>query len=163
MNYAETNKLLNNLRQQNEGVFRMAISHIMSVGMKTMHDEETYRIAYAQISAQEDDSNSLLSKEIKLDIIKMAHQIAQVSHTDLLHYLSRNVEFMADDDSLSYDELNILVESNLYYIEMCCNENIVDTIDVARGVGYPLRYLWDNLDEEYKPYIEKINEEEGEF
>lgn len=101
MNYMETKQKLNELRRFDEVLFRMAISHLMDVGIRHLNEENVEHTC-AEIM-KEDDSHSFMPNFYKCKLIKTAAEIAKLSHTHVLTYISREMYYDVGDDALSYD------------------------------------------------------------
>ena len=86
MTYAESKKALGKIRNRNEMMFRMAISHLMDVGIRHL-DEENIKRTCEEIQ-KEDDSKSFMTNNFKCDLIIMAGELAKIDHIHLLHYIS---------------------------------------------------------------------------
>lgn len=113
MTYAETRKILNELRTKNEMIFRMAISHLMDVGIRNLN-EENIEYTCKEIMKQ-DDSHSMMTNEFQCEIVKTAGEIAKVDHIHLLTYVSREIYYQVDN-KLSYMSLLCYVERLVSYI-----------------------------------------------
>lgn len=100
-NYVESKKRIEAIRNKNgEPMFRMAISHLMDVGIRHL-TEESVKETCDEIM-KEDDSKAFMTNEFKCDLIKAAYELAQVPQVDLLIYIQREVEYNVFDDSISY-------------------------------------------------------------
>ena len=91
MNYKETKQKLDELRNKNEILFRMAISQLMDVGIRHL-TEENIEETCVEIM-KEDDSWSFMSNAFKCGIVKTAGELAKLDHIHLLVYISREVEY----------------------------------------------------------------------
>ena len=91
MNYKEAAKKLDKMRRSNEMIFRMAISHLMDVGIRHL-DGESVEEACTEIMKQ-DDSHSFASNEFLCEIVRTAAEIAKIEHTLVLAYLAKNVKY----------------------------------------------------------------------
>ena len=91
MNYKEAVKELDKMRRSNEVMFRMAISHLMDVGIRHLTDEN---VEYTcQEIMKEDDSNSFMTNEFSCAIVRAAAKLAKIDHTYLLAYIAKNVKY----------------------------------------------------------------------
>lgn len=90
-NYKDAEKFLNELRNNDEMLFRMAISHLMDVGIRNLTEEN---VAYtcAEIRKQ-DDSHSFMTNEYQCAIVETAAEMAKVNHIALLKYIGKNVKY----------------------------------------------------------------------
>ena len=96
MKYAETKKQIDIIRNRNEVMFRMAISHLMDVGIRHL-TEENIAETCAEIM-KEDDSRSFMTNEYKCELIKMAGELAKLDHIHVLVYISREVHYDVGDN-----------------------------------------------------------------
>lgn len=86
---------INNIRRDyGEMIFRMAISHLMDVGMRNL-TPELVEEAKAEITKQ-DDSKNFVSNELLCDVVECAGELAKINAIDLLVYIGRNVEYDVD-------------------------------------------------------------------
>lgn len=91
MNYTETKKQIDALRNRNEVLFRMAISHLMDVGIRHL-TEENITETCAEIMKQ-DDSYSFMTNEYMCELVKLAGELAKIDHIQLLYYISKEVHY----------------------------------------------------------------------
>ena len=88
-------KNINNLRRDyGEMIFRMAISHLMDVGMRNL-TPELVNEAKDEIMKQ-DDRKMFVTNEVLCDIVECAGELAKINAIDLLVYIGRNVEYDVD-------------------------------------------------------------------
>ena len=88
-------KNINKLRMDyGEITFRMAISHLMDVGMRNL-TPELVNEAKDEIMKQ-DDSRMCVTNELLCDVVECAGELAKVDATYLLVYIGRNVEYDVD-------------------------------------------------------------------
>ena len=86
---------INNLRRDyGEMIFRMAISHLMDVGMRNL-TPELVNEAKDEIMKQ-DDSKMFVTNEVLCDVVECAGELAKIDATYLLVYIGRNVEYDVD-------------------------------------------------------------------
>ena len=86
---------INNLRRDyGEMIFRMAISHLMDVGMKNL-TPELVNEAKDEIMKQ-DDRKMFVTNELLCDVVECAGELAKIDETYLLVYIGRNVEYDVD-------------------------------------------------------------------
>lgn len=98
-NYIENKKKIEEIRNDvGEPMFRMAISHLMDVGIRNL-DEENVRLTCNEIN-KEDDSRSFMTNRFQCDIIKTAARLAQIPHIDLLVYIQREVVYDVFDEEV---------------------------------------------------------------
>lgn len=91
MNYKETEKYIKEIHHSDELLFRMAISHLMDVGIKHLTDENV--TATCEDIMKQDDSKSFISNELQCEIVKTAAKLAVINHTHLLVYISKHVKY----------------------------------------------------------------------
>ena len=101
MTYAESKKILDKIRNRNEVIFRMAISHLMDVGIRNLDQENIERTCKA--INKEDDSRSFMTNNFKCDLVRMAGELAKIDHIHLLVYIQREIAYDVGD---SYGEEN---------------------------------------------------------
>lgn len=77
-----------------EMIFRMAISHLMDVGMRNLTPELVDE-AKVEIMKQ-DDSKAFVTNEALCDVVECAGELAKINAIDLLVYIGRNVEYDVD-------------------------------------------------------------------
>ena len=81
-------------RNYGEITFRMAISHLMDVGMKNL-TPELVNEAKDEIMKQ-DDRKMFVTNELLCDVVECAGELAKIDATYLLVYIGRNVEYDVD-------------------------------------------------------------------
>lgn len=91
MTYNESKAQLDEIRCQNEMIFRMAISHLMDVGIRHL-DDQTVERTCSKIM-QEDDSRAFMSNAFQCDLVRTAAKLAKFDHIHLLVYISQNIEY----------------------------------------------------------------------
>ena len=86
---------INNIRRDyGEMIFRMAISHLMDVGMRHL-TPELVNEAKDEIMKQ-DDRKMFVTNEALCDVVECAGELAKINAIDLLVYIGRNVEYDVD-------------------------------------------------------------------
>lgn len=96
MTYAESKKILDAVKRESETKFRMAISHLMDVGIRHLTEEniaETCR----EIQ-KENDANSFMTNAFKCELLRTAGELAKIDHIHLLVYIQREIVYDVDDD-----------------------------------------------------------------
>ena len=157
MNYTESKQHLDKLRNKNEMLFRMAISHLMDVGMRHL-TEENIEQTCAEIM-KEDDSHAFMTNEFQCDLVRTAGELAKIDHIHLLNYISKNVHYSVGDNTFDYDGLMELLKSSLLCIERSHDESVYTLWDFeeiglgedeirALGFGYLLNSKEDEEEEE---------------
>lgn len=91
MRYIETKKELDTIRSENEMIFRMAISHLMDVGIRNLDDESVKETC--NVIMEFDDSRSLMTNEYQCQIIRTAAKIAKFNHIHLLAYIQKEMNY----------------------------------------------------------------------
>lgn len=90
--FKTTEQNINKLRRDyGEITFRMAISHLMDVGMRHL-TPELVNEAKDEIMKQ-DDRKMLVTNELLCDVVECAGELAKINATYLLVYIGRNVEY----------------------------------------------------------------------
>lgn len=100
MTYAESKKQLDTIRNRDEILFRMAISHLMDVGIRHLTDENITETC-AEIM-KEDDIHSFMTNKYQCAIVKTAGELAKIDHIHLLNYISKEVYYDVGDNKISY-------------------------------------------------------------
>lgn len=132
-NYTESKKIIDNIRARNDEVmFRMAISHLIDVGIRHL-TEENVKHTCQQIM-QEDDSHSFMTNQYKCDLVWLAYELAQVSHIDLLVYIQREVDYDVMDDHPSYHRSTQLLKSCVDW--MVCDQLPEDALSDLYSIGF---------------------------
>ena len=86
---------INKLRRDyGEITFRMAISHLMDVGMRNL-TPELVNEAKDEIMKQ-DDRKMFITNEFLCAVVECAGELAKINAIDLLVYIGRNVEYDVD-------------------------------------------------------------------
>lgn len=106
MTYAESKKILDGIRNRNEVMFRMAISHLMDVGIRNL-DEESIELTCKAIN-KEDDRKSFMTNNFKCDLVRMAGELAKLDHIHLLVYIQRELTYDVGDDYEEDDENDVV-------------------------------------------------------
>ena len=86
---------INNIRRDyGEVTFRMAISHLIDVGVRNL-TPELVNEAKDEIM-KKDDSRMFVTNELLCDVVECAGELAKIDATYLLVYIGRNVEYDVD-------------------------------------------------------------------
>ena len=140
-NYAESKKKIETIRNKNgEPMFRMAISHLMDVGVRHLTKELVEETC--EEIMKEDDSKSFMTNGFKCDLIKAAYELAQISQVDLLVYIQREVYYDVFDGGISYERAVQLTQKCIDWIT--CDVEIADARDDLDAIGFDedeLQYL----------------------
>lgn len=81
-------------RNYGEIIFRMAISHLMDIGMRNLTPELVNEVKDEIM--KKDDSKMFVTKELICDVVECAGELAKIDATYLLVYIGRNVEYDVD-------------------------------------------------------------------
>jgi len=133
MNYAETKMHIDIIRSRNEMLFRMAVSHLMDVGIRHL-TEENIAATCAEIM-KEDDSHSFMTNTYKCELIKTAGELAKLDHIHVLTYISREVTYDVGDNAISYDRAIALLTNCLDYCLSSTYETMY-ALEMAREIGF---------------------------
>jgi hypothetical protein len=128
-NYAESKNILDKIRSKDEIMFRMAISHLMDVGIRHLTEENI--VETCKEIMQRDDDKAFMTNEYMCDLVVMAGELAKVPHTDLLVYIQREVEYDVFDGGTSYRKLKKVLVNCLNWIE----EDGLNTLDTFEDLG----------------------------
>lgn len=101
MAYAESKRKIDKIRSYDEMMFRMAISHLIDVGIRHL-DEKNIEFTCKEIQ-KEDDSKSFMTNNYKCDLVRMSGELAKIDHIYLLVYIQREVTY---DVGENYEEEN---------------------------------------------------------
>lgn len=92
MTYREAEKEIRKIRDKHgELYFRMGLYHLFDIGVRHM-DDETVEETINEIS-HEDDYGHFMSNAAKIEIIRIAQQLAQFEMSYLLVFIQRNLLF----------------------------------------------------------------------
>lgn len=91
MNYNEAEKFLNEIRDRDEMMFRMAISHLIDVGTRHLTDEMVEQTCTEIMT--EDDTHSFMTNGYKCELVRTAAKIAEVGIINMLVYVTRNIKY----------------------------------------------------------------------
>lgn len=118
-NYAESKKQLDTIRNRDEVLFRMAVSHLMDVGIRHLTDENITETC-AEIM-KEDDTHSFMTNKYQCAIVKTAGELAKIDHIHLLNYISKEMHYDVGDNKISYQRAIELL--------MACMETLYESHD----------------------------------
>ena len=133
MNYTETKKQIDAIRSKNEIMFRMAISHLLDVGIRHFTEESIAETCAAIM--KEDDSYSFMTNQYKCDLIKTAGELAKMDHVHVLTYISREVVYDVGDNAISYSRAIELLECCMNYCLESTYE-IMYALEMAQEIGF---------------------------
>lgn len=106
MRYLESKKKLDKIRSYDEMMFRMAISHLIDVGIRHL-DEENIKYTCDEIQ-KEDDSKSFMTNDYKCDLVRMSGELAKINHIHLLVYTQREITYDVGEDYEEENEYDIV-------------------------------------------------------
>ena len=132
--YAENKKKIDAIRNNTgEVMFRMAISHLMDVGIRRLTKRRVENTCKKIM--QQDDSMAIMTNEFMCGLVRTAYELAQISHTDLLVYIQREVVYDVLDGMPSYDRAMDLLKSALEYLEGYNNCNNTENYEAFQDIG----------------------------
>ena len=133
-NYKESKKRIEKIRDDyKELAFRAGISHLMDVGIRHLTKESVEKTC-AKIMKQ-DDTNRIMTNDFECDIVRVAYELAQIPHIDLLVYIQREVDYDVFDGGISYSRAIRLLKDCVLGIEMQCN-NDEETLDKLENMEF---------------------------
>lgn len=91
MKYKESEKIIEKIHRRDEMLFRMAVSHLIDVGMRNLSDEDVNETC--EEIMKQDDSKLFMTNEYQCDIVRTAAELAKINHIDLLIYISKYVKY----------------------------------------------------------------------
>ena len=142
MTYTESANLIDVIRSRDMMMFRMAISHLMDVGIRNLTKENINETCEAIM--QQDDSKSFMSNRYMCDLVRMAGELAEIDHIHLLNYISKNVFYDVGDKQMHYDRAVELLGYMVYYVKENTFRDIYTELcdigfddDDIEAIGYP--------------------------
>lgn len=114
--YTENKKKIDEIRRNDEMLFRMAISHLMDVGIRHLTKELVEETC--EDIMKQDDSRAFMTNEYKCDILRKAYELAQIPHIDLLVYIQREVDYDVNDNGMNYSRAMELLKNCVDWIVM---------------------------------------------
>lgn len=131
--YVESKKKIETIRDKHSDVlFRMAISHLMDVGIRNL-TQEVVEETCEQLM-QKDDSKSFMTNEFQCNLVRTAYELAQISHIDLLVYIQREMAYDVCDDMPSYKRAIQLLKGCMNWIEN--DSDCSQTLDNFQWIGF---------------------------
>ena len=127
--YIESKKILDKIRSKDEVMFRMAISHLMDVGIRHLTEENILKTCKDIV--KRDDSKAFMTNGYMCELVMMSGEIAKVPHTDLLVYIQREVEYDVFDGAMTYKRV-------LKVLRYCLNwiaADALDTLETFECIG----------------------------
>ena len=133
-NYEESKKKIEVIRNKTgEIMFRMAISHLMDVGIRHLTEENVEETCKEIM--QQDDSKAFMTNEFQCELVRTAYELAQISHTDLLVYIQREVVYDIFDGMPSYERAIQLLKNSMEYLENYNNCNNEENYEAFQCIG----------------------------
>lgn len=133
-NYAESKNQIEAIRNKDEIMFRMAISHLMDVGIRHLSEDNVTQCC--EEIMKQDDSHSFMTNEFQCDLVKMAGRLAKIDHLHLLNYISKEVYYDVGDNQLSYNRVTELLNECMYHIEDNRFLSDKDVLYMFREIGF---------------------------
>ena len=149
-NYVESKKQLDQIRRKDEMMFRMAISHLMDVGVRHLTEENIDHTC--KDIENRDDSKSFMTNGYMCDLVRMSGELAKIPHIDLLVYIQREIEYDIYDGGISYKRAIQLLKNCMSILDFA------DDIDCIRSDFRDADFDDDEL--EFLGYGYLIEEEE---
>ena len=88
-------KMLDSLMREDELLFRLGVTHLISVGYENLTEEaveRTIRVIEKEALEEDEDSIPVITPEYQIAILKMAAKIREVPVWELLKFISRKVK-----------------------------------------------------------------------
>ena len=132
-NYKESKKKIEKIRDDyRELAFRAGISHLMDVGIRHLTKESVEKTC-AEI--MKDDTNRIMTNDFECDIVRVAYELAQIPHIDLLVYIQREVDYDVFDGGISYRRAIRLLKDCVLGIEMQSDSD-EETLDKLENMEF---------------------------
>lgn len=132
-NYVEIKKKIDEIRNKSGEIgFRMAISHLMDVGIRHLTKESVEETCNKIM--QSDDSKSFMTNGFQCDLVRTAYELAQIPHTDLLVYIQREMVYDVLDGMPSYERAIHLLKGCMNWIEN--DGDCGQTLDNFEWIGF---------------------------
>lgn len=113
-NYNESRKAIHALRCKDEVLFRMAVSHLMDVGIRHLTEENINQTC--EEIMRENDKFHFMTNEYKCDLVRLAGELAKIDHIHLLTYISREMYYHVDA-GFSYQHAIEIISKLIDFIE----------------------------------------------
>ena len=134
MNYTESKQKLDELRRKNEMLFRMAISHLMDVGIRHLTEENIEKTC-AEIM-KEDDSRAFMTNRFQCDLVRMTGELAKIDHIHLLNYISKEIYYDVGDNAISYNRAIELLKQCMDIVYDRCEADCKYTLGEFEDMGF---------------------------
>ena len=133
MSYKESKIILDNIRaRHDEMMFRMAISHLMDVGIRNLTEELCKQTCKAIML--QDDSHSLMTNQFQCELIWLAHELSKIPHIDLIVYIQRYIDYDVNDNYPSYGRAISLLRSCVDWTT--CDQLPEDALSDMYDIGF---------------------------
>jgi hypothetical protein len=84
---------------------------------------------------KQDDTNRIMTNDFECDILRVAYELAQIPHIDLLVYIQREVDYDVFDGGISYSRAMRLLKDCVLGIEMQCDSD-EETLDKLENMEF---------------------------
>ena len=163
MKYAETKKKIDAIRNKNEVMFRMAISHLMDVGIRHLTEENIAETCDEIM--KEDDSRSFMTNGYKCELIKTAGELAKLDHIHVLTYISHEVTYDVGDNAEWFgkvrwceNDLKSALEENGYPATENNIANLYSLCDTHWFTDHMIEAGWEYINEQISYFTGWENE-----
>ena len=88
-------RMLDSLMREDELLFRLGVTHLISVGYENLTEEaveRTIRVIEKEALEEDEDFIPVITPEYRIAILKMAAKIREVPVWELLKFISRKVK-----------------------------------------------------------------------
>ena len=88
-------RMLDSLMREDELLFRLGVTHLISVGYENLTEEaveRTIRVIEKEALEEDEDFIPVITPEFRIAILKMAAKIREVPLWTLLKYISKKVK-----------------------------------------------------------------------
>ena len=88
-------RMLDSLMREDELLFRLGVTHLISVGYENLTEEaveRTIRVIEKDALEEDEDSIPVITPEYQIAILKMAAKIREVPVWELLKFISQKVK-----------------------------------------------------------------------
>lgn len=133
-NYAESKNQIEAIRNKDEMMFRMAISHLMDVGIRHLSEDKVAQCC--EEIMKQDDSHSFMTNKYQCDLVKMAGELAKIDHIHLLNYISKEIYYDVGDNQLSYNRVTELLKECMSHIEYNHFLSAEDVLHMFWEIGF---------------------------
>ncbi len=129
MGYKESKKVIEEIRNRDEVLFRMAISHLMDVGIRHLTPKNIEMTCLEM--ATDDDRHSFMTNQFKCNLVRTAGKLAEIDHIHLLKYISEEVYYDVGDNGMSYQRVIRLLKNCVdWFTDDTDNKRIVENLNL---------------------------------